>query len=345
MSTKQYIGISRDHSMSMTKIAGAAKNDYNQQIKTIKEVSDKHDIDTIVTVVNCGVTDGSFSNRGAVTTDVVNSSVNRLKSLDTYVTNGGSTPLFDSIHKLIELMQQVPDAKDPKVSFLVQVITDGQDNCSSISAYQIAQTMRKLQDTGRWSFTFRVPYGYARALTNMGIPMGNIIEWEQTEQGMYRASVATTQAYDDFYVGRTKGLTGTRGFYSDLSNVSSKQVKSKLNDITKEIEIFSADKEGEAVNKFVLRKTGNPLIKGTMFYELTKHERALQDYKKIIIQDLKNGGFYTGFEARNMLGLPDYGSTSISPGDHAHYKIYVQSTSLNRKLKKGTSVVFWNKVR
>lgn len=345
MNNKQYIGISRDHSMSMGKISVAAKNDYNQQIQTIKEVSDKHDIDTIVSVVNCGVSDSTWNNRGVVTKDVVNSSVNRLKPLNNYITNGGSTPLWDSVHELITLMQNVPDANDPGVSFLVQVITDGQDNCSRISAYQIAKTMRELQDNNRWSFTFRVPRGYARQLAAMGIPMGNIIEWEQTEQGMETASVATTQAFDDYYVGRTKGLTSTRGFYSDLSTVSSKEVKTKLNDITKEIEIFSADKEGEAVNKFVLRKTGNPLIKGTIFYELTKHERELQDYKKIIIQDLKNGGFYTGSEARTMLGLPAYGSTSISPGDHAHYKIYVQSTSLNRKLKKGTSVVFWNKVR
>lgn len=51
---KQYVGFSRDHSISMRPLQVAAKNDYNQNIDAIKKAAVKEDIDTIVSVVECG---------------------------------------------------------------------------------------------------------------------------------------------------------------------------------------------------------------------------------------------------------------------------------------------------
>jgi len=161
---------------------------------------------------------------------------------------------------------------------------------------------------------------------------------------MLNTTVATTSAYDTYYSNVSKGLTSTRGFYSDLSNVSSDKVKNTLKSVdTSEFDVFFVDKEDEQISKFIQRKKNVTLNKGSAFYELTKYERKIQPYKKIVIQDLKNGGFYSGVHARNLLGLPLNSDFSLSPGDHSHYKIFVQSTSINRKLKKGTSVLYWNK--
>lgn len=342
--TKQYIGVSRDHSGSMRNIATAAMKDYNRQIEAIRSASDKHLIDTIVSVVNCGIK-GNLGGRGVVERAVQNSSVYALKPMSDYPANGASTPLFDSVLELINILQSVPDYHSNDVSFLIQVITDGYNNDSKITGQELGRKIHTLQSTDKWSFTFRVPRGNKSVLTSIGIPEGNILEWDQTNQGMDISSAATTQAYDKFYTDRTKGLTSTRGFYSDLSKVTSSSVKKKLTNITQELNIYSVDKEGEAIQKFVERKTNAPLVKGTVFYELTKYERAIQDHKQIAIQDLKQGGFYSGKNARSLLGLPETGSVSISPGDHAHYKIFVQSTSINRKLKKGTSVLHWPSVR
>lgn len=332
---KQYIGISRDHSGSMYPIANAAKNDYNAQIDTIRKASTDFNIQTNVTTVTCG---------GYARYETINQDISRINFLNSYYATGG-TPLFDSVKMLIDELKRWDDGS-PNTSFLIQVITDGEENTSRITSTQLASEIRRLQETDRWTFTFRVPRGYKNALQRrLNVPEGNIIEWETTEQGMATATVATTQAYNDYYTARTKGLTSTRGFYSDLSNLKSSDVKKNLNNITQELNIYSVDKDDEQISKFFERKTKMPYPKGQVFYELTKYERAIQESKKIIIQDMKQGGFYTGPVARKMLGLPEYGSTPISPGDHAHYKIYVQSTSLNRKLKKGTSVVHWQNVR
>ena len=334
---KQYIGISRDHSGSMQGITKAAMNDYNQTISAIKEASLANQIDTIVSVVKCGIGPG----RGRVEREIVNSNSNSLKPLSLYEANGGSTPLFDSVNELINLLSQVPDANDLDVSFLIQVITDGQDNASVMKGHQLGQIIKELQSTDRWTFVFRVPRGY-RALENLGIPAGNIIEWDQTNAGMAAATAATTQAFTSYYSARGRGVKSTSTFYSDLSKVSSAEVKAALNDISSQVKIWPVTVDDELISDFCYKIMNKPMVKGCAFYELSKTENAVQDYKKIIIQDLKNNHIYEGLAARQMLNLPSYGTVKLSPGDHSHYKIFIQSMSMNRKLKKGTSLLYWD---
>lgn len=332
---KQYIGISRDHSCSMYTITEAARKDYNANIESIKNVAIKNNIDTIVSVVKCGV--GSY---GKVEREIINSNVTTLRPLGTYFVDGGSTPLFDSVNDLIQQLSSVPDANDPNVSFLVMVITDGAENSSKISGTALGQKIQQLQNTDKWTFIFRVPRGYTRTLTKFGIPEGNILEWDQTNRGMEVSTQATTQAFENFYTNRSKGIKSTKGFYSDLSNVSIKEIEGTMNEITDKAEFYYVG-QTEAVAPFCLRNTGKKMEKGAAFYELTKHEKEIQEYKKICIQNKKTRKVYEGIGARTLLGLPKYGSISLSPGDHGDYKIYIQSTSLNRKLVPGTYLLYW----
>jgi len=39
--------------------------------------------------------------------------------------------------------------------------------------------------------------------------------------------------------------------------------------------------------------------------------------------------------------LPDFGEVRIRPGDHGNFDLFVQSTSCNRHLVEGTSLVYW----
>ena len=101
---KNYIGISRDHSGSMSMIANAAARDYNDNIASIKEGATEHSIDTIVSVVKCG------TGRPAKNVmEVVNSNVNALKPLTGYVADGNATPLFDSVNMLIDQLAALTD--------------------------------------------------------------------------------------------------------------------------------------------------------------------------------------------------------------------------------------------
>ena len=48
---------------------------------------------------------------------------------------------------------------------------------------------------------------------------------------------------------------------------------------------------------------------------------------------------YSGQEARQMIGLPDM-NVRVSPNHNADFDIFVQSTSINRKLIAGTRYLY-----
>ncbi len=95
------------------------------------------------------------------------------------------------------------------------------------------------------------------------------------------------------------------------------------------------------IREFCEQKTKKPFLKGAAFYELIKPEKEVQDYKQIVIRDRTTGSVYAGANARHLLGLPDYGTVKLVPGDHSKYDVFVQSTSTNRKLTPHTRVLYF----
>lgn len=338
---KTYIGISRDHSISMQSLSKAAARDYNSNIAAIKSESQSNQVDTIVSVVKCGV--GPYA---TVEREVVNSNVQVLQPLPetSYVCNGRATPLFDSVGELINLLESVPDANDPEVAFLIMVITDGEENSSKKwTANSLASKIRELQSTDRWSFIFRVPRGYERNLVKLGIPEGNILSWDLNTRGLEVASQATNQAFTQYYSNRKTGQKSTTTFYGDLSNVSVNDVKAVLTDISSEIEMHPVEMKYHdmQIADFIWNVRKKDLVKGKAFYQLTKPEKEVQDYKIILIRDKTSGATYAGDAARQMLGLPRYGSVRLVPSNLGKFDVFVQSTSINRKVKSGTKIVYW----
>lgn len=347
---KNYFAFIRDHSGSMARIARAAAKDYNVNVAAIKENTIKHSQDTIITVIKCGVGD-----RGLVVREVTNSSVITLQPLNEsdYKADGGSTPLFDSVGSAIEAFEALPDANDPGVSFVIQATTDGIDNASVKWKYTLGKKIAQLQATDRWTFAFRVPRpdfytNYKESLVRMGVPTGNIYEWDQTDAGVEVATKASTQAYEQYYTARARGETSTKNFYTtDASQLNVRTVKSKLIDITDQVEFIDVTKadNGKQIRAFVQSKRVSGVMgRGAAFYQLTKTESEVQDHKQIAIRDKKSRKVYSGAEARTMLGLPYNGTVKVVPGNHGAYDIFIQSTSVNRKLVAGTQVLYWEKV-
>lgn len=338
---KNYIGISRDHSRSMYYISQAACRDYNNNIAAIKSAAKENDIDTIVNVVKCGV-----GHQASVVRETINSNVQVLKPIpeNQYIADGSGTPLFDSIGELIDMMSAVPDADDPQVSFLVMVITDGQENRSGKwNAKRLTETIKKLQNSDRWTFVFRVPRGDRQTLVNFGVHPGNILEWDQTEKGVQTASETTDRAFSNYYTQRSKGVTSTSRFYADLSEISIQTVKSNLQDITESVSqlyVPLAQNRIE-IKEFVTKHRGR-YEQGSAFYQLTKTEKV-QESKRIIIQDKTTSKFYTGTVARQMLGFPEYGQITVSPKSLGNYKVFIQSMSVNRHLMGDTSVIIYGR--
>lgn len=206
----------------------------------------------------------------------------------------------------------------------------------------LADKIRTLQSTDRWTFVFRVPQGYASQLIQLGIPPGNISEWDLSEQSLRAGTVQTQQGFQNYYAARSAGKTSTDSFYANMGSVSASQVAMAMTDISATVKIWPVIKGGEYIRPFVERQLGHGMILGAAFYQLTKPEKAVQDYKQLIIRNKQTGSVYTGRAARQLLGLPQMGTIKLAPGDHGNYEIYIQSTSVNRKLIAGTHVVYWD---
>lgn len=339
---KTYIGISRDHSGSMATLARAAARTYNNEIASIKESATAGNQDVIVSVVKCG-----HGRQGTVHREIVNSNITTLQPLQesAYQAEANSTPLFDSVGELIDILSAVPDVNDPEVAFLVNIITDGEENSSrQWSGSSLAAKIKQLQATDRWTFVFRVPRGYARRLAQMGIPEGNILEWDQTQRGVELASRHTQAAYGEYFKQRSVGTTAVKNFYStNLNEVSTATIKAQLVDISAQVKLYpvQTSQNGIAIKTFFEQVTGTSYIAGTAFYQLTKTESEVQEYKIICIVDKQNGAVYSGIAARDILSLPHYGTVKIKPGNHGKYDIFIQSTSVNRKLVAGTQMLYW----
>jgi hypothetical protein len=343
---KNYFGFITDHSGSMGHLASSAAQDFNTNIDGIKKNAIETSQDTIVTHLKCGT---GRDARNIFAT--VNSNVLALNPINEsqYDAIGRNTPLFDAISMMINQLQSVPDANDNTVSFLIMVTTDGEDNASRTTGHQLAQQIKQLQATDRWSIVFRVPSGYKRKMIQLGIPEWNIMEWEQSERGVQVSTQATSAGMDNYFKSRSLGETSTRKFYADLSDVKPEEIKATMVDISAEVSIWPVlpAENGAMIREYCEKRLGGPLLKGAAFYELTKSEPHIQDYKMLCIRDRNSGSIYSGKAARDLLGMPHHGDIRLAPHPKnatSGYDIFIQSTSVNRKLPAGSQVLYWPKV-
>jgi hypothetical protein len=86
---------------------------------------------------------------------------------------------------------------------------------------------------------------------------------------------------------------------------------------------------------------GNGLLfrPGRGFYQFTKPE-TIQARKEVVLVDRRTGDMVSGDAARAMLGLPRGANAHVRPGALDQYDVYVQSTSYNRVLKRGTRFLY-----
>ena len=340
-----YVGISLDKSASMRGIVQGAMNDYNQCIQTIKQETQKTGQKAILSVVACGAGD---TDRVAV--ELFHQDINRVLPANTYHANGRGTPLFDSVGELIENFESI---KSPykNTSFLVMVITDGRENASrKYTAYSIARKINKLQATDRWTFVFRVPRGKVveipprKILEGFGIPAGNILEWDQTEQGFREATAQASAGLSTYYGDLSRGVTSTKNFFqTNIKSGDAQKIAHRLVNISNDVRFFQVKGTNQPVQirDYLESMSGRSYKKGTAFYQLIKPEKV-QDYKEIIVRNKKTHETYSGVQARTILGLPQVGLTKVSPGNHGHWDIFIQSTSVNRLLPPGSGVIVWD---
>jgi hypothetical protein len=209
--------------------------------------------------------------------------------------------------------------------------------------------MKRKIKTDRWTFAFLVPNGYGiRFSRSFGIPEGNIQEWDATTAvGTETAFVTNTTAFSSYFTAKSGGVDKVKGsarsFYANLDGLTVRKTRSALSEITKQVTFLTALRDCQ-IREAVL-DSGLEWIKGAAFYQLIKTEKKVQDYKLVALRVKTSGKVYCGQEARDMLGIGNaIGTVRLVPGDHGKFDVFIQSTSVNRKIPKGSEVMYWPKV-
>jgi hypothetical protein len=341
-----------DASGSMAPIRRSVVDAYNTIVDSIKAAGLKENQKNLVTLAIFG----RAETRNGYETEFPRvlepaETISKL-TYDDYIPTGG-TPLFDAVADAIDKFSEAKTPETEDTSFVVQVITDGEENSSTRwwtgiapagssvygHPYERRQNLRvkmdRLQSNGRWTFAFLVPKGKGRAFAEtFGIPAGNVSEWEATTEGTSRMSRVSAAATMSYATARSSGQLSSATYFSpDLSKVKSSQVH-KLDDLSDRIKIHEVKQESR-IDDFVKAKNKGLYAIGSGYYQLSKKEKV-QNHKKVLIRE-KGGkrAIYGGPEARKLLGLPDYELT-ITPGNHANYDVFVQSKSPNRILPRGS---------
>lgn len=259
--------------------------------------------------------------------------VMRFKSLQGYWEPSGQTALIDAVHKSVEDNRKLPELYGDH-AFLQYVITDGQENRSRQSAQSLNTLLQSLPDN--WTTACLVPdrsgYTYAE---RFGFNGGSIAIWDTNAKGAFeKVGQQFTQAVDNYMTMRSTGVRGTKGLFTlDSKGLT----KSNLQEIPQRyFDIYPVHQESP-IKDYVESFTGEKYRLGSTYHTPVKPIK-IQDYKGILVQDVKNGRVYEGNNLRSLLGIPTQ-TVDVDPGQHKDWRIFVQSTSANRKLFKDTFIL------
>ena len=262
----------------------------------------------------------------------------------TYRHGNGNTPLFECIGMAINsFSRNEADMSDANTSFFVYAITDGHENASEpkFSPVKVNHSIRHVQATDRWTFAFQLPlYFVDEFVREYDVPAGNVQGWDVTEYGLNQAAHATSTGISSYFVTRSAGHGHSKAVYqTNIANLAANKVQAKL-DVVNAHGMKTLNVKSEmAVEDFIEKHTGGTYVVGSAWYQLTKRETVQPD-KQIMLRERGTKTMYGGPEARKLIGLTGNTNVVVSPGDHGRWEIFVQSRSHNRKLVRGTDVIF-----
>lgn len=142
-------------------------------------------------------------------------------------------------------------------------------------------------------------------------------------------------------VGRTKGIRGSRKVFSTGAEAVNKETikAAGLTPVeSSQYQLLPVDRE-VAIREWIVT-AGHTYRTGGAFYELSKSEKV-QARKQIAVLEKKTDRVYSGRMARALLGLPD-SEVRVKPDHNDDFTIFVQSTSVNRKLVPNTRILLMN---
>jgi hypothetical protein len=321
-----------DDSGSMRDCYREAVNQINLNIRNIKAKAAETGQKTTVSLY-------LFGGMEKVTSHYVRRPADQVTELSQGFARGCSTPLRDAVCRSIVEGLGALDANDPNTSFLLICATDGGENGSfNYTEWAFKDQLRKVQATDRWTLAFMVPRGASGTVVNLGVPAGNVTEWNNDVADTQRVFTQNLVATNNYYSTRSLGQKSTKEFFTtDLSKLSKTEL-SKMDDLSGGFRKWQVDREVD-ITAFV-EAHGVKFVLGAGYYAVTKKE-LLRAGRNVLVREKGTNRIYGGAQARQILGIPA-GETLVTPGNHANFDVFFQSTSTNRKLVRGTELL-WDK--
>lgn len=101
--------------------------------------------------------------------------------------------------------------------------------------------------------------------------------------------------------------------------------------------------ENTSIRAFVNENVGEGSFKaGAGYYQFGKKPVKVQSYKKVVLVDKDSGEMFSGDAARKLIRLPKGRDYQLRPSevDLNKYWVFIQSTSVNRKLLAGDNFLY-----
>ncbi len=194
---------------------------------------------------------------------------------------------------------------------------------------------------GHWTSAILVPNSLAkRTAQNYGFPAGNIAIWDADSQKGVEDAIGTVRAAaTSFLRGREQGVRGTKNLFAVGQDISVDDVRATLEPVAADkYRLLKVDKETE-IRAFVDSHPGVTYERGSCYYQLGSRVQVQPD-KEVIVVEKDTDRAYTGEAARNLLfGAGVRGTVSVKAGNNPKLEVYVQSRSVNRKLKADTRLL------
>lgn len=252
----------------------------------------------------------------------------------------GNTALIDAAIQAQQDLDKTPELYGDH-AFLTYILTDGQENRSRNRVEKLQQMMDALGENRTVAVFVPDQSGKFEA-KKFGFPADNIAIWDTADvRGVESVGERIRKTTDDFMVARSTGLRGTRSVFSiglDALNKNTVRTALKALDGGNFHVVGVKNRKDMDIRTFVEDVVGINYVVGQSFYQLMKTE-SIQPQKRILVREKSTGKIFGGPEARDLIGLPRNVEVRVKPDWNPDYDVFVQSTSVNRKLIPGTDLI------
>lgn len=326
-----HIGLVLDASGSMQQHQRSLIQVADNQIAHLAQRSRELDQETRISV-------WTFSYANDINCVVWDKDVLRLPSIASFYRPNGQTAFIDATLQALDDLDETPE-KYGDHSFLVYVLTDGMENASRRQPVTLQTRLEKLPD--HWTVAALVPNTNGKhEAKRFGFPSGNIEIWDTSSTaGVNEVGQKIRAATDAYMAGRASGTRSTKSLFStDAAAVNTQTIsQAGLTPMAKGTYILVPVPKDSVIKDFT-EECGHRYQVGRGFYQLMKTE-TIQSTKDVIVVGKKDSKVYSGRDARQMIGLPDV-DVRVKPDYNPDFTIFVQSTSVNRKLPAGTKYLY-----